>query len=156
MPQVRLIALLRDPVARAYSHYQLERRRGDETLSFEDAIAAEAARLAASPDYSSDDHRHFSYLSRGRYAEQLARWLAVFPREQILILKSEDMYADPAAVIHQVEHWLGLPLWTPAEITAHNARDYNALAPALRRRLTEYFRPLNEELYALIDRDMGW
>ncbi len=47
LPQVKLIALLRDPVGRAYSHYQHEVARGFETLSFEEAIEAEAARLAA-------------------------------------------------------------------------------------------------------------
>src|SRR3954447_1356946 len=98
LPDVRLIAVLRNPVDRAYSAYQLQRAIGTEPLSFEDAIAAEDERLAgeeerllADPAYRSPAHRHFSYQARGRYAEQLERWFARFPRERFLILSSDEL-----------------------------------------------------------------
>jgi hypothetical protein len=82
-PNVKLIVLLRNPVERAYSHYLLERSRGDESLSFAEALAADAARLAgeedrllADPTYVSVTHKHASYLARGDYAPQLKRWFA--------------------------------------------------------------------------------
>ena len=102
LPDVRLIAVLRDPVERAYSAYQLARRQGHETLEFEEALAREVERLAgeeerilADPRYASVAHRRFSYRTRGLYAEQLERWYERFPREQLLVVRSEDLFAEP-------------------------------------------------------------
>ena len=78
LPDARLIVMLRDPVRRAYSHYWHERDKRRESLSFADALDAEplriardAQRLAQGEIDSSPDHRRYSYLARGRYAEQL-------------------------------------------------------------------------------------
>ncbi len=87
LPDARMVVLLRDPARRAYSHYWHERAKGREPLDFEAAIAAEPdrievadARLAGGSLERSPDHQHFSYLARGRYAEQLERWFALFSR----------------------------------------------------------------------------
>ena len=92
MPDARLVALVRDPVDRALSHYQHEVALGREPLSFEDALAAEderlrgeVERLLADPRYFSREWWSHTYKARGRYAEQLERWLEVFPHEQLLI-----------------------------------------------------------------------
>lgn len=82
LPQVRLIFLLRNPVDRAYSHYWHSVKLGYETLSFEEALEREEERLASGGS-SPRDH---SYADRGRYAEQLARYLALFPKRQVLVL----------------------------------------------------------------------
>ena len=106
LPDAKLIVLLRDPVRRAYSHYWHERDKKRETLGFEDAIAAEPERLgdahqqlAAGTLQRSHAHQHFSYLARGRYAEQLERWFTLFPREQFLVLRFEDLAREPLARI---------------------------------------------------------
>src|SRR5205807_1568131 len=103
VPDAKLIALLRDPVARAFSHWQHNASRGLETMGFEDALDAEAARLlgeeerlAAESSYRSDAHRLWSYASRGQYAEQLERWLGQYPKDRLLVLRSEDLYEQPA------------------------------------------------------------
>ena len=120
LPRVKLIALLRDLVGRAYSHYQHEVARGFETLSFEEAIEAEPARLAgeaerllAEPLYHSFAHQHHSYLARGRYHEQLERWRARFDDEQLLVLSSERFFAEPERTFRQVLDFLELPAFTP-------------------------------------------
>ena len=99
LPDVRLITILRDPVERAYSHYQLARRNGREPLSFERALAAEPERLAgeearllSDPAYRSEAYGVQSYRTRGLYLEQLERWWATFPPERLLVLRSEDMF----------------------------------------------------------------
>ena len=86
VPDVRLIALLRNPADRAYSHYQHEVALGREPLSFEQALDAEEERLRGEVERMTDDPSYFShewwdhtYPARGRYAEQLERWFAVFP-----------------------------------------------------------------------------
>jgi hypothetical protein len=156
LPQARYIALLRNPVDRAFSHYQLMVKRGIEPLSFEEAIAAEPERLTGTGDPFTLAWRHFSYIRRGLYAEQLERWLASFPREQLLVLKSEDFYAEPAATLRQTQAWLGLPARLPATLTAHQVGDYVGMSSATRERLGDYFAPSNRRLYDLLVRDLGW
>ena len=102
LPHVKLITLLRNPVDRAYSQYYHAIELGHETLSFEEAIQSEEERtwqerekILKDEHYESHTYQHRSYLSRGIYVEQLQAWMHVFPREQFLILKSEDFYAGP-------------------------------------------------------------
>ena len=78
-------------------------RKGIEPLSFEDAIVAELERLRNKDGRVDLDWRkssHVAYLTRGLYAEQLHRWLTLFPGEQLLILKSVDFFQRPAEGIH--------------------------------------------------------
>src|SRR5437660_4703703 len=108
VPQAKLIVLLRNPVDRAYSHHWLGTLEGKETLPFEEAIQREEERMAgehekilADEHYESFNHRFFSYLARGIYVDQLQHWMNFYPKEQFLILKSEDLYKDTAAVVQQ-------------------------------------------------------
>ena len=162
-PAARLIALLRNPVDRAYSQYFLERSGGHETLDFAAALDAEQtrldgeeARLAREATYASAPHKHASYLARGDYARQLERWLAIFPKEQILIIRSEDLYERPAETFAQVTQFLGISLATPIQFTAHNRSSGPPLDPAIRDRLSRHFIPLNAHLADLLGWDPGW
>jgi Sulfotransferase domain len=162
LPDVRLIALLRDPIERAYSHYQLAYRKGREQLSFEDALAAESERLAEDephlhdPHYRTRHHRHHSYLARGLYAEQLERWFAHFPREQLLVLQSEDFLARPAETYEEVLAFLGLRPWRLDHFEQHNRGSYAPIDPALRARLEDHFAEPNARLEQLLGREFGW
>lgn len=162
-PGCRLIALLRDPVDRAFSHYNHAKARGAETLDFEPALAAEPERLAgeedrllADPTYSSFSHQHHSYLARGFYADQLERWFERFDRERILVLSAEDLFAEPERVLHEAQRFLGLAPHTPGDLSPRNARRYAPIDERLRTELRRRFAPANQRLYALLDRDFGW
>lgn len=164
LPEARLIALLRNPVDRAYSQYQMNRRRGQEPCeTFEAAIAAEPARLRedladlpSDRPWSGPAHRHFSYVTRGFYAEQIERWWQHFPRDRMLVLRSEDLYADPGSVLGRVFAWLDLPPFELGAFKRYNARPYEGIAPATRAVLQERFAPHNERLYELLGRDLEW
>jgi len=163
VPQARFIVLLRDPVERTLSSYQHQVRKERESLPLRAALErelvtmpAEMARVAAEPGYNSDAHRHFSYLYRGHYAEQLARWFDVFPREQFLILHSQRFFEDTAQVFGDVVRWLGLPPWEPPTYRRFNAAEYEALDAESRDWLVRYFTPHNERLYTLLGQDFGW
>jgi sulfotransferase family protein len=156
LPQVKLIALLRDPVQRAYSHYQHELARGFETLPFEEAIEAEPARLAADLAYRSFEHQHHSYLARGRYAEQLDRWRARFDGDQLLVLSSERFFAEPEPTFARVLEFLELPAFSPAAWEKHNAHDYRQMGDEVRGRLVEHYREPNRRLYESLGDDFGW
>jgi Sulfotransferase domain len=163
LPEVRLVALLRDPIERAYSHYQLMCRKGLEQLSFEDAVTAEAERLAgeeerliADPHYRSYHHRHHAYLARGLYADQLERWLGHFPREQLMVLHAEEFFARPAEMYAQVLAFLGLRPHRPDNFRHRNRASYAPIDPKLRARLEERLAEPNARLARLLGRDFGW
>ncbi len=167
VPHARLIALLRNPVDRAYSHYWAASRKGNEVRTFEEAIDFEGVQLLGKEggiperedcdDGLNDDSE---YLSMGVYADQLLRWSGFFAREQMLVLKSEDYFEDPAEFFEPVLGFLGLPHWKPEEEALGgrlNAGRYEGgMDQATRRRLEEYFAPHNEMLYDYLGRDLGW
>ena len=163
LPEVKLIALLRNPIDCTCSHYYHNVRRGYEHLSFREAIEIEAERLRGEKDeilkdgnYQSDTFAVFSYLTRGHYAHQLREWLRYYSRSQILILKSEDFFADPRAGLEQVFNFLNLPCWYPNDYKQHFAFKYPGIDPALRKRLVTYFEPYNQDLYDLLGLNFAW
>jgi len=163
LPRVKLVALLRDPVDRAHSHYHHQVSKGREPLSLEEALAKEAerlegetARLVADERYYSYNHRRYSYLARGIYVDQLKAWLDLFAREQILIIKSEDLSTDPDGIMRQVCDFLSVPVWSMPAYPKYHRTDYPAMEVRVRRQLVEYFRPHNRRLYEFLGRDFGW
>ncbi len=163
LPDVRLVALVRDPIERAYSHYQLNVRKDREKLSFEDALAAEEERLAGEeerilgdPRYISHHHRHHAYLARGLYADQLERWFGHFRRDQLLVLRAEDFFTRPSDGYRDVLEFLGLRAWQPNDFVPRNRASYAPIDQTLRARLEERFAEPNARLARLLDRDFGW
>jgi sulfotransferase family protein len=166
VPEARLIALLRNPVERTYSDYQQVVRKGRETLTFEEAIgAAEKARSSGrggrSPELEDRAglDRH-GYFSRSIYVDKLLRWSEFFPREQMLVLKSEDFFENPRKTLKSVLEFLGLPEWEPEPSKLENKRNAGRyeeeMDPVTRRRLEEYFEPHNRRLYDYLGVDFGW
>lgn len=163
VPGVKLIALLRNPVDRAYSQYHQKIRRGRETLSFADAIEAEPQRLTgekekmlANERYDSIAYRDHAYLARGVYVDQLTYWMGLFPKEQLLILRSEDLRMDPSGVLKDVLQFLELPVWEPNAYNNYGQAEYPKMDADVKARLIEYFKPHNRRLYEFLGRDFGW
>jgi len=133
VPDARVVVLLRDPVARAHSHYKERVKQGIEHLaSFEAALDAEDERLAGElermlddPTYVSANHLNFGYRAQSEYGAALERWLAAYPRAQVLVLRSEDFYADEGGVLDRVRGFLGLE---PARL--ERLRHYNDTGPS--------------------------
>jgi hypothetical protein len=170
LPHTKFIVVLRNPIERAHSHYQHEVGRGFEKSSFEEALAREDAlmesenrRLQAMESGSSFAHVHYSYKSRGIYIEQLQRWLAHFPRERFLILKSEDLFGNPGPIFSQVLQFLKLPNWMPSSFSAFNEGKHkgqngaarNALKEETRARLRAFYQPYNQQLSEFIGINVG-
>jgi hypothetical protein len=159
LPEARFVAILRDPVHRAWSHYLHNRAYGSEPLGFAEALGAEPARLARALERGPDTRaahaglRTFSYASRGRYAEQLSRWFAEVPRERLHVLRTEQLAADPIGAYTGLLRFLGLPEYLPAEFTRYTRRADPDDPPAdVAERLRAGFAPHNAALATLL----GW
>ena len=161
-PSIKAIVLLREPGARAWSHYCLSLQRGHEHLGFLDAIAAEEerlageeARIAAGQETARAPHQIFSYLARGRYADQLQRWFKHIPRERFLVLKSEDLFAQPQVTLDRVCRFLDLdPIALPDRIR-RNALPPRPLPPRARAALDIAFAAGNADLKSLTGISFG-
>lgn len=165
VPSARLIVLLRDPVARAFSHYRHNVALGTEPLSFADALDAEPERvqpelerMVANPEYESRAVQRYSYVARGRYAEQIERWFEVYPRDRFLLLRTEDLEHDTANAYARTLAFLGLRPWTPPSferLSQRSGRSQTADA-VLASRLEREFRSHNERLTRLLGPDYEW
>lgn len=140
LPGVQLIAVLRNPVDRAYSHYWLNKGKGKEDLDFEEALAAEPERIAAGAHGPADRH---TYLDRGRYLLQLERVCRHVPRSSLKVLLFDDLVTDPAGTYGAVCRFLGVrDDVTPPSVgvAANGAATYRSLA--LRRLMSPLPRRL--------------
>jgi hypothetical protein len=106
-PAMRIILALRDPVERAWSHWRMEYARGAEREAFAWCVREGRQRLFEADPWGW--HREFSYVERGFYGEQLERLFGLFPREQALILRAEDLRRDPGPALAAIRAFLGLP-----------------------------------------------
>lgn len=163
LPQIKLILVLRDPIERAYSHYNHIKRLNREPLSFEEALAKEVERitpdiekLAKDEFYKADQRRDYSYLTRGYYAKQLTEWYKYFPKEQLLVVQSEEFYRETPRVYNEIVEYLGLNSYTLPVFEAKNALKYAKMAPETKEKLKAYFAPKNEELYELLGKRFDW
>lgn len=164
VPQARLIVSLRNPVDRAWSHYQHMRRHPiPERNDFAQAIQNDLAWRRQGLQLTADSPRHLfsklvkrSYVQRGYYVEQLEHWLRFFPRRQFLILDFEQWKRDPPAAARRISRFVGLP-GHPFQARKFNAGGYREAMPADCRALLEaHYRPFNRRLFKLLGEDWGW
>lgn len=163
LADVKIIMLLRDPVQRTISDYHHMARLGMETLPLDQAIALEPQRLAGEYEKMCADERYFSaafmrhaHIARSVYIDQVLAYHRHFPRERVLILRSEDLFADPISTLWLVHDFLGLQRSRPANVVQKNKGTYAAPDPILVERLRSYFRPHNQRLYEHLGVDFGW
>lgn len=161
-PEVKIVVTLRDPVQRAVSHWAERIKEGHETLSFEDALAAEPERLAgewnrvlAEPNYYSRALDWYSYRTRGEYASQLERWFEFIDPARIHVLRAEDLYSDQKVTLQRVFDFL--------DIDAHdlpsrwrNRTQHDAVPISVKRELAEHFAPHNHKLAQLLGTADWW
>ncbi len=165
VPNAKFIILLRNPVDRAYSHYNQNFRNGYEYLSFEDAIKLEEERIKSryekmgkEEDYYSWDYDLFGYKAHGVYVDKLEHWMNAFSKNQFLILQTEEFLKNPSVIYNQVLRFLDLPKWEPLEYKLYKKRDYKQpkIKPEVKKKLMEYYQPYNEKLYKLLGSNFHW
>jgi hypothetical protein len=181
-PRVKLIVLLREPVERAFSAWNMFRTLRHEQPDYLRRLLPECdpmlqdslGRMLSRESFPAfgeavveevDGIRSGSaalepgYVRRGVYHEQLRRFLKCFAREQLLILESARLKKDLIKVLGEVVQFLNLPAYQgpPADLPLfHSGRYEHHIAQETRAFLREFYRPHNDELYDLLGRDLGW
>jgi hypothetical protein len=168
LPDAKLIIMLRDPVERAFSHYHHNVRLGLEDLSFREAVAAEDARIAddltamsLNPLDRVRDLRNYSYVSRGHYGEQIARWFDLFDRDRFLFIIAEDFFEHPGNSLHALEAFVGVDTWSPPDFVNYSYTGTTTAAnpelPAdLRQDLERTFATSHADIMSLTGISVPW
>lgn len=163
----RIFILLRDPTERAVSHYEHERRLGNETLSLSRALEAEERRLHGEEarlgrdGYVSWSHQHHSYRARGFYQRQIERYHELFGRERTRVILSDDLFSDPLRAVQDGFAFLGVdPSFAPRNLEAkgvnrERAATMSADAAAIRS-LREGYAQANVALAEYLGRSLPW
>ena len=165
LPDVKLICLLRNPIDRAVSNYNHRIRLGIEDQSIQDAFEAETTSIAGEEQkiigqngYNSYNHYHFSYLSRGYYADQLKRWYEHFAKSDLMVIQSEKFYTDPESTFRKVTDHLGISNDYDIDFKPFNqgGGNYQNIDPSFRKTLEAHFDSRNAELYKLLGEEFDW
>jgi hypothetical protein len=163
LPGIKVLALVRDPIERAYSAYRHEFARGFETESFERAlelederVQPELERMLADPTYQSASYRHHSYRRRGQYDEQLRRLADAVGREHLFVVESESFFTQPEVEYRRILEFLGLLPHVPDRFDRWNARPGAEIAPGAERFLRASFRDHDEGLAEYLGHAPSW
>jgi len=163
VPDVKLIALLRNPAERTISHYHHNVRAKREPLPLDEALEQEEKRIAQAKEAVMHRFKCWhpalpghAYVQRSIYADQLSLWYDAFPFDQILVLQSERLFGRPNETTNRVFEFLGLPTLANLDTTPANMGAYNNRYPETYGRLQAYFTQSNERLYSLTGRRFDW
>lgn len=149
-PAIKLILVLRDPVQRAFSHWNMQRERGFETLDFLNAVREEPERSRQS---ELNQSRRFSYIARGMYAEQIERIFALFPREQVLAIKFEEFRADQPGTMEKVFRFLEVK---PLPAAPNKERNFIPYAREMTEREEQAVREMFAEEIPKVEALLDW
>lgn len=161
IPDVKMILLLRNPTERAISQYFHMKRLHAEELPLMEALMEEENRLAPilkNKDYNTRKFDFWTYKMRGKYEEQIQRYLKYFPREQILIIDSDELYQKPKETLEQIYAFVGVDnKYIIKDLKPRNvSTNRNRVDPKVFEYLNDFFHPYNQKLYDLIGKKYDW
>lgn len=161
VPEARLVVLLRDPVSRAFSHYQHQKTRQLESRSFaravDDELRANEFRAERGVALGGDAKPMSGYVAGGYYGLQLELLLKLYRRNRVLFIESVDFFADTVAACDRVFSFLGLESFDVPASKVYNRGTYpDAIDPRVENRLREHYRPYDELIQDILGRPCGW
>ena len=161
-PNAKIIAVLRNPIDRAYSNYNAKMQdEGDTKTTFEEIINPEIEIIEKNKknidDYAFLVNTFYELLlARGFYAKQLEFWFKKFPRKNILLISSEELATNTDKTISEIFEFLEVPIQKISDLTKQNEIKYPKMKDSTREILINFFKPYNEKLYSLINQHFDW
>lgn len=159
----KIVMTLRDPVARAFSHWKWEvflAGRGGRSLPYFQSFANYVAMaLDLFPDFPMDTRCGFPLLQTGIYHKAAELWIDRFGRENVLVLNIEDYFQDRGSQLRKIFRFLDLPDFSipgSAEKINENPLAFDPPDDPTQRALERFYRPRNRKLFDLIGQDFGW
>ena len=119
-------------------------------------MRGEVERMLGDASYFSYAWWNYTYVARGLYADQLERWFALFPREQLLVLLTDELAQDPGGTYARVLEFLGAGAHALPSYPRIFEREYEQMPAGTRARLETTFEEPNRRLQALLGRDLPW
>ncbi|NEQ23676.1 MAG: sulfotransferase domain-containing protein, partial [Microcoleus sp. SIO2G3] len=159
LPNVKLIVLFRNPVARTISHYHHNKSWGLEQRSIEEAIQREVALVSTLTDISQAFEiypQEPGYLFMSLYVYFLARWMRTFRKDKVLVLQSEHLYEKPIETMTRVHQFLGMPDHALSEYENHFPGRYSRNPTPIQAALAEYFQPHSQRLEEYLGVKFTW
>jgi hypothetical protein len=161
LPESRVIVLLRDPVSRAFSHYQHRKTRHLEARSFDEVVDDEIRQSAFPPEFGvalrPDVAPMLDYLARGYYALQLELLFELYPRKRVLVIDSAELFTATSATCQRVFGFLELEPFDVRPSKVYNRGYYEEkIDPRVAERLRQHYRPYDELLKELLGRSFRW
>lgn len=149
--KIKLIILLRNPIDRAYSHWNMEYSKGKEELNFFEAIQNEKERLKS---IFPNQHRVYSYIDRGYYTNQMKNIYNYFPKNQILILKQDDLLDNYQKTLNKVTSFLTVEKFNFQELqNVHKGQYINKMDDKSYKYLQNIFKEEIQNLEKMLSWD---
>ena len=159
-PDLKFIVALRNPVQRAISHYYFSLKRGAKHQSFEKKIDEDINKLnekLQQVNGFNNINRLWGIVLSGLYVYFLEQWMNIFPKEQFLILKTEDLAENTSDTMSRVFNFLGLPAYEQIQYPQKNKGSYSSnINEEILMRLQEFYRPHNQRLEELMGCKFDW
>jgi len=158
IPEVRMLFIVREPVARAYSNYLKTKKAGLENLSFEEAIALEGERPSPLPPDKAYAKPH-DYLTRGDYATYAERYFKAYGRDRVLFVLHEDIVLRPEKLWKQIQDFIGVSRLSAQRLdvgVVNSAKEIGpSINPETERRLREQMLPKVRRFAAVSGLDLA-
>jgi len=155
LPEIKLIVILRNPVDRAYSNYQLGCRENNEKRSFAQAVKEEIEfmnnKKAKNERLTNLDFKR-SFIAKGLYFQQLQKWFNIFSEKQIHVIFTEDLRDNPEDVMKRVYKFLELDDFSIKSYEKRKMFDYDSMDKNVRTELSKYYESENKQLFELVKR----
>ena len=140
-PNIKLIVLLRNPIERAYSAYQMNRRKGiDPRETFEEAVQYELNHQKEFGNVYNAERYNYFYLERGKYAAQLSKWLVHFDKKQFLVIESESFFNNTESELKRIYQFLEIAEVLPNSLNPMNVGKYPPLSKEMYKSFKEYYK----------------
>ena len=161
-PNAKIIANLRNPIDRAYSNYiQMVQDNNDTETTFEEIVSQEIETIEKGKINLNNQKQLVNefyelLLARGFYAAQLEHWFKIFPKDQILVISSEELAINTNNTLKEIFEFLNIPDSSINDLTKQNVRKAVPMKDETRKSLIEYYKPYNEKLFNLINKKFNW